>query len=138
MNAINAKNVINAILFSLCFVLSATGADARNYEASKKAGDYDVGIVIDRNPPVAIGDNNLEIDIRDKDGKQVTDAQVLVNYYMPPMPRMAPMSYKTEARMTKGKYQATMKFIMAGPWYISIIIHHGGKISTAKINVDAQ
>ena len=45
-------------------------SDARNCEASKKAGDYDVGIVIDRNPPVAIGDNNLEIEIKDKDGKQ--------------------------------------------------------------------
>jgi hypothetical protein len=113
-------------------------ADAKNYEASKKAGEYDVEIVIDRNPPVAIGDNKLEIEIKDKDGKQVTDAQVLVNYYMPPMPRMAPMNYKTEARMKKGKYHATMKFIMAGPWYIAIIIHHGGRTSTTKINVDAQ
>ena len=138
MNAMNTINAINCILFSLCFVLLAAVADARNYEASKKAGDYDIGIVIDRNPPVAIGDNNLEIEIKDKDGKQVTDAQVLVNYYMPPMPRMAPMSYKTEARMKKGKYHATMKFIMAGPWYIAIIIHHGGKTSTTKINVDAQ
>jgi hypothetical protein len=126
------------ILFPLLLLLVTAVADARNYEASKKAGDYDVGIVIDRNPPVAIGDNNLEIEIKDKDGKQVTDAQVLVNYYMPPMPRMAPMSYKTEARMKKGKYYATMKFIMAGPWYIAIIIHHGGKTSTTKINVDAQ
>ena len=51
---------------------------------------------------------------------------------------MAPMSYKTEAKMKKGKYYATMKFIMAGPWYIAVIIHHGGKTSTTKINVDAQ
>ena len=126
------------ILFPLILFLVTAVADARNYEASKKAGVYDVEIVIDRNPSVAIGDNNLEIEIKDKDGKQVTDAQVLVNYYMPPMPRMAPMSYKTEARMKKGKYYATMKFIMAGPWYIAIIIHHGGKTSTTKINVDAQ
>ena len=40
--------------------------------------------------------------------------------------------------MKKGKYYATMKFIMAGPWYIAVIIHHGGKTSTTKINVDAQ
>ena len=66
--------------------------EAKNYEASKKAGDYQVEIVIDRNPPVAIGDNNIEIGIRDKSGKPVTDAQVIVNYYMPPMPRMAPIT----------------------------------------------
>ncbi len=113
-------------------------AEAKNYEASKKAGEYQVEIVIDRNPLVAIGDNNMEILIKDNDGKPVTDAQVIVNYYMPPMPRMAPMSYKTEAKMKKGKYYATMKFIMAGPWYIAIVIHRGGKTSTTKINVDAQ
>ena len=129
-------NRIFLILFlSLLWIADV---EAKNYEASKKAGDYQVEIVIDRNPPAAIGNNNLEIEIKDKTGKPVTDAQVIVNYYMPPMPRMAPMNYRTEAKMKKGKYYATMKFIMAGPWYIAVIIHHDGKTSTTKINVDAQ
>ncbi len=126
------------VLVLLFLFLPAALADAESYNASRKAGDYDVDIIIDRNPPVAIGNNNIEIEIKDREGKQVSDAQVLVNYYMPPMPRMAPMSYKTEAKMKKGKYYATMKFIMAGPWYIAIIIQHGGKTSTTKINVDAR
>ena len=75
---------------------------------------------------------NVEIEIKDKTGKIVTDAQVLANYYMPPM------SYKTEAKMKKGKYYATMKFIMAGSWYIAVIIHRDGKTSATKINVDTQ
>lgn len=129
------NKILPILLFLLLLVASA---EAKTYEASKKAGEYQVEIVIDRNPPVAIGNNNLEIEIKDKTGKTVTDAQVIVNYYMPPMPRMAPMNYRTEAKIKKGKYYATMKFIMAGPWYISVIIHHGGKISTTKINVDAQ
>jgi acetoacetate decarboxylase len=120
------------------FILWAAAADGKSLEASKRAGDYQVEIVIDRNPPVAIGNNNIEIEIKDKTGRVVTDAQVLINYYMPPMPRMAPMNYKTEAKMKKGKYYAAMKFIMAGPWYIAIIIHRDGKTSTTKINVDAQ
>jgi uncharacterized GH25 family protein len=125
-------------IFLFLFVLGATGAEAKNYEASQMAGEYRVEIVIDRNPPVAIGDNHIEIEIKDQAGKPVIDAQVIVNYYMPPMPRMAPMSYRTEAKMKKGKYYATMKFIMAGPWYIAVIIHRDGKTSTTKINVDAQ
>ncbi len=130
---------MNRLLLVLLLILFwTTAAEAKNYEASKKAGDYQVEIVIDRNPPVAIGNNNIEIEIKDKEGKIVTDAQVLVNYYMPPMPRMAPMNYKTEAKMKKGKYYAAMRFIMAGPWYIAIIIQRDGKISTTKINVDAQ
>ncbi len=130
--------MIRFFLFFFLFFCFLTDAEAKTYEASKKAGDYQVEIVIDRNPPVAIGNNNIEIEIKDKTGKTVTDAQVLVNYYMPPMPRMAPMNYRTEAKIKKGKYCATMKFIMAGPWYIAVIIQHGGKTSTAKFNVDAQ
>ena len=129
------NRVFLILFFSFLWIADV---EAKNYEASKKAGDYQVEIVIDRNPPVAIGTNNLEIEIKDRTGKTVTDAQVIVNYYMPPMPRMAPMNYRTEAKMKKGKYYATMKFIMAGPWYIAVIIHRGGKTSTTKINVDAQ
>ena len=111
-------------------------AYAKGLEVKKKAGEYDVEVKIDRNPPI-IGDNSIEIEIN-KAGKPVTDAKVLINYYMPPMPRMAPMNYKTDAKLKKDKYKATMNFIMAGPWYISIIINHEGKISTTKFNIDAR
>ncbi len=127
-----------AFFIVLLSFLWMADAGAKSYEATRSAGDYQVEITIDRNPPTAFGDNQMEIVIKDKDGKAVSDAQVMVNYYMPPMPRMAPMNYKTEAKMKKGKYYATLKFIMAGPWYIAIIIQHGGKTYTAKINVDAQ
>ncbi len=71
-------------------------------------------------------------------GKTVTDAKVLINYYMPPMPRMAPMNYKTDAKLKKDKYKAKMNLIMAGPWYRAVIINHEGKISRTKVNIDAQ
>ena len=126
-------------LFILIMILLlSTGiANARGYEAKKKVGEYEAGIKIDKNPPV-LGDNHIEIELKDSAGRCITDAKVLVNYYMPPMPRMAPMNYKTDAKVKKEKYKATMNFIMAGPWYISIIINHAGKISTTKFNVDAQ
>jgi hypothetical protein len=120
----------------LILVLTMGIAYAKGLEVKKKAGEYDVEVKIDRNPPI-IGDNSIEIEIK-KAGKPVTDAKVLINYYMPPMPRMAPMNYKTDAKLKKDKYKATMNFIMAGPWYIAIIINHEGKISTTKLNVDAQ
>ncbi len=68
---------------------------------------------MDKNPPI-VGANPIEIEIKSA-GKHVTDAKVLVNYYMPPMPRMAPMNYRIDAKLKKGKYHATMDFIMAGP-----------------------
>jgi len=124
-------------LFGLILLLIPTIANPKAYELKRKAGEYEAEVKIDRYPPV-LGDNKIEIEIKDVDGKYVTDAKVLVNYYMPPMPRMAPMNYITDARLKGEKYKATMNFIMSGPWIIAIKINHGGKISTAKFNVDAQ
>ena len=130
-NLLKRATILIAILF-----LSASLAYARGLEVKKKAGDYEVEIKIDKNPPI-VGDNHIEIGIKNT-GKPVTDAKVLVNYYMPPMPRMAPMNYKIDAKLKKEKYQATMNFIMAGPWYIAIIINHDGKVTKTRVNVDAQ
>ena len=112
-------------------------ADPKGYEVKRKAGEYEAEMKIDKYPPV-LGDNNMEIEIKDAGGKHVTDAKVLVTYYMPPMPRMAPMNYTTDASLKGEKYKATMNFIMSGPWIIGVKITHGGKTSTAKFNVDTQ
>ena len=125
-----------AILTFIIFFVAAGMAYSRGLEVKKKAGEYEVEIKIDKNPPI-VGDNYIEVEIKNA-GKLVTDAKVLVNYYMPPMPRMAPMNYRVDAKLKKEKYQATMNFIMAGPWYIAIIINHEGKVTKTKLNVDAQ
>ncbi len=121
----------------LAAVLLAGSAGAGSLAASKKAGAYVVGIRIDRNPPV-IGENHLDIEIRDDAGNIRSDAAVMVNYYMPPMPRMAPMNYRTDAKLKGGVYKATMHFIMEGPWVIAVKVTLAGKTTTAKFNVDAK
>jgi hypothetical protein len=112
-------------------------ANPKGYELKRKAGGYETEVKIDKYPPV-LGDNKIEIEIKDNEGNRVTDAKVLVNYYMPPMPRMAPMNYIIDAKLNGEKYKATMNFIMTGPWVIAIKINHAGKMSTAKFNVDAR
>jgi hypothetical protein len=125
-------------LTSLLLLIAASITYAfGGYEAKKKVGEFEAELKIDRNPPV-IGDNRLEIEIKDAGGKKITDAKVLVNYYMPPMPRMAPMNYVTDAKLKGEKYKATMNFAMPGSWIIAVNIHHRGKVSTARFNVDAQ
>ena len=123
--------------FFLMLSLTAGVADSKELRVRRNAGEYQVEATIDRSPLV-LGDNHIEIEIRDRAGKSITDAEVLVNYYMPPMPRMVPMNYRTEADLDGEKYEAKMDIIMAGPWYIKIIIKHEGKISTTKFNMDAQ
>ncbi len=127
---------LRAVVTLFSFFLIVSFGHTAGVEVRKQAGEYEIEAKLDRNPPV-VGSNSIEIEIK-HGGKPVSDAKVLVNYYMPPMPRMAPMNYKTEAKLKKQKYRTEMNFIMAGPWYIVIIIHHSGKISTAKFNVDAQ
>ena len=124
-------------VFVLAFCLISSIALANSYEAKRKAGEYEAEVRIDRSPPV-VGDNHIEIEVKDARGNPVTDAKVLVNYYMPPMPRMAPMNYTTDAKLKGEKYRAKMNFIMSGPWIIAIKMNVGGKMSTAKFNVNAQ
>ena len=83
-----------------------------------------------------LGDNHMEVEIKDGSGKPVTDATVLINYYMPPMPRMSPMNYKVDAKLKGERYTAKMVLIMSGPWAVATKITHQGKRYTVKVSID--
>jgi hypothetical protein len=129
-----AMKIWNMII--LAFLLAAPQAYSKDLELAGKAGEFEVRARIDRNPPI-LGNNHLEIEIKDSNGS-VTDAEVMVNYYMPPMPRMAPMNYTTKAELKGEKYKITMDLIMAGPWIVRVLITRDGKKATAKFNINAQ
>ena len=119
-------------------ILLITGiAYAKDYEVKKKAGDYDVEVKIDKNPP-AVGKNNMEIEIKDAGGKYVTDANVKVEYSMPAMPGMPAMDYKADAKLDGYEYKSTMDLSMSGSWNVVVKITRGDKTSKVKFSVDAQ
>jgi len=118
-------------------LLVAGIAYAKDYEVKKKAGDFDVQVAIDKNPPV-VGDNNVKIEIKDSAGKYVNDAKVVVDYSMPAMPGMPAMNYKTDAELKGNEYKATMGLSMSGSWNIVVKITRAGKTSTMKFTVDAK
>ena len=122
---------------ALILLLIVGIAYAKDYEVKKKAGEYDVEIKIDKNPPV-VGDNNIEIEIKDASGKYVTDAKVKVEYSMPAMPGMPAMNYKTDTELKGYEYKAKMNLSMSGSWNIAVKITRGGKTATVKFNVDAH
>jgi len=124
-------------IFAIVFLLIAGMAYAKDYEVKKKAGQYDVEVRIDRNPPV-VGDNNVSIEIKDASGKYVTDAKVRLDYSMPAMPGMPAMNYKEDATVSGNAYKAIMNFSMAGSWNIAVKIKKDGKTNTVKFNVDAH
>jgi len=104
---------------------------------TKKAGDYNVQIKIDKNPPVT-GINKMSVAIKDVKGIAVTDATVAIDYGMPAMPGMGAMNYKTNAIVKGDSYLATINFSMSGPSFINIKITRSGKTQTVKMNVDVK
>lgn len=126
------------ILVTVALLLIASGAVfAAGLEVKQKAGEYNVEVRMDKNPP-STGVNNMEIQIRDAAGASVTDARVKVDYTMPAMPGMPAMNYKTDAVLSGSKYTAKLNLSMSGPWNVAVKITKGGKTSTMKFNVDAQ
>ncbi|MRR15009.1 MAG: hypothetical protein EG826_00985 [Deltaproteobacteria bacterium] len=130
------RTVIGFVLYFL--ILSAPGAVfAKELSLQKRSADYIVEIKLDRNPPI-VGDNEMEVRISDARGQLLPGLQPAVNYYMLPMPRMAPMNYTIGAKPYKDYYRVSLNFIMTGPWVIAIKIPAAGKTRTIKFNIDVQ
>ena len=126
------------LVMAFIILLVAAGlVYAKNYELTKKAGEYTVLVTIDKNPPVT-GKNNMAVGIKDAAGKDVTDATVAIDYVMPAMPGMPAMNYKANAGLKDKRYVATVDFSMSGPWSVSIKITRAGKTQSVKLNVDVK
>lgn len=137
MRALQKEAVMKKVLIGVLMVVLAFGvALAKDYEVKKKAGDFDVEVRIDRNPPV-VGDNNITVEVKDA-GKVVTDAKVVVDYSMPAMPGMPAMNYKADADLKGSVYKGTMNLSMSGSWNIAVKITRAGKTSSLKFTVDAK
>jgi hypothetical protein len=130
------KRII-AVVAVMVFLMALGQAYAKDYEISKKSGDYNVQVKIDKNPPVT-GKNKMEVVIKDNAGLDVADATVAVDYGMPAMPGMGAMNYKTGAELKAGKYSAVLDFSMSGPWFVNIKITKAGKTQTVKLNIDVK
>ena len=128
------KRLVLAVMLVL---LVAGTAAAKDYEVTKKAGDYTVVVKIDKNPPIT-GDNNLSVAIKDAKGADVNDAKVTVDYSMPAMPGMPAMNYKADTELKGNEYKAKVNFSMAGGWSIAVMINRGDKKAQAKFSVDVR
>ena len=125
------------VLVTMVFFLLGGLAIAKDFEVTKKAGDYTVVVAIDKNPPTT-GDNNLSVSVKDGAGAGVADAKVSVEYSMPAMPGMPAMNYKTNAEWTGKEYKTKINFSMSGSWNMVIKIIRAGKTAQVKFTVDAR
>ena len=121
----------------LMMLLLTVGAVYAANTITKKAGEYTVDLTIDKNPPVA-GKNNIDIAVKDKAGKPVTDAKVLVEYSMPAMPGMPAMHYKAEAVLSGDRYSTVIEPSMGGSWSLTAKVSRAGKMDTARFTIDVK
>jgi hypothetical protein len=126
-------------VFSLAVLaLMMVFACAKGYESQKSVGDLKVTLSVERYPLVK-GDNSLTVKVADAAGKAITDAAVVVRYFMPPMPGMAPMEYKTQAVMKGDGYSFSANIPMEGGWKAEVSVTRGGSPAvTATFNIDAR
>lgn len=134
----NALRVAACFLLALAAFLSGVAeGTAGDYRVRRKTADYVVDARIDRNPPV-LGINTIRIEIRDPMGRPLAGARVWVNYFMPPMPGMAPMNYTVAAPPSGRGYAAGMNFIMTGPWNIVIRVQSEGATWKVVFPIDVR
>jgi RND family efflux transporter MFP subunit len=80
--------------------------------------------------PPRHGDNTFEVKVRDAEGAPVTDAEVGVRLYMPPMPSMNMPAMRTDIALLHvgaGTYRGQGQITMAGRWDVTVTATRGGQ-----------
>ncbi len=118
------------------FMVLAGVAFAAN-TITKKAGDFTVGVTIDKNPPV-VGKNSVDILVKDSMGMVIKDGKVSLELSMAAMPGMPAANYKSNAELKGESYKAVIEPSMSGSWNLAVKISRANKTETAKFTLDVK
>ncbi|HEX6975393.1 MAG TPA: efflux RND transporter periplasmic adaptor subunit, partial [Vicinamibacterales bacterium] len=92
--------------------------------------------------PPKSGENVFEVTLKDPSGKPVSDADVMVLFYMAPMPSMNMPAMRSEAKLghvENGIYRAPGTVLMAGRWDVIVTVTRAGqRIGTRQLTTVAR
>ena len=132
------RNMMTLAVALVSMTLLTGGLFSKGYESSKSKGGYTITLKADKYPLIR-GDNELSIAVADRSGKTVPGAAVEARYYMPPMPGMAPMDYRTKTAEKGGEYAFLANIPMEGGWKVEVWVTPAtGKTVSATFNLDAR
>src|SRR5260370_6823813 len=115
-----------ASLLALVLVGFVAASCAKQKSAAAKAGDLDVQVAIEPDPPTT-GENRLHILIRDASGKPVDDAQLTFEYDRPAMGAMPEMKGGGEVKAEGGgRYTIAYPLSMQADWSLTLGIDAPG------------
>jgi hypothetical protein len=102
----------------------AAGKDPEN-QAVQVSGGLLVSLALNPYPPSVTKTEEFVVMLMDANGQAVSDAAIRVDLSMPGM--MMPPNQFSLAPEGAGKYQASSRFSMRGPWRIEVILTISGK-----------
>ena len=79
----------------------------------------DYKVTVSSKKPLVSGNNPIAITI-EKDNKVLTNAKVKAKFFMPQMPGMPYMEYKTKCALKKKKFHCNINLSMGGTWQYQI------------------
>jgi hypothetical protein len=101
-------------------LLACTSLQAAAFEKMVKYRNLKVEMVSEK--PLTPGMNHIQLKLF-KGTQPLSDAKVAVKFFMPAMPGMPYMEYKTHAKpLGDGLYEATFNASMGGTWQVHIFV----------------
>jgi Cu(I)/Ag(I) efflux system membrane fusion protein/cobalt-zinc-cadmium efflux system membrane fusion protein len=109
-------------------------AATQGYEPATPSGaaaaaQIDIAFRTTPDPP-RIGDNQMEVGVKDANGKPVDGADVSVQFFMPAMPTMNMPAMRNETKLAPaggGVYRGPGQVMMAGQWQATVTVTRGGQ-----------
>ena len=104
-------------------------APQANADAARGAPELDIALRSQPDPP-KVGENQLEVTLRDASGKPVDGADVSVQFFMAAMPTMNMPAMRNEVKLSPaggGVYRGTGQVMMAGRWDATVTVTRGGQ-----------
>ncbi len=106
-------------------VIAAAVACIGEYRVEKRVDDLEVTLVAPGHP-LRIGDNPLQLEIRDR-REALANAEVRVRYGLPPMPGMGAVDTEVVASRERGGFVFTASTHTAARWKLEVSIARPGK-----------
>ena len=93
-------------------------------------------------PPRGAAENELEVTVKDSQGKPIDGAEVTVLFYMAAMPSMKMPEMRNEVKLKgagNGTYTGKGQIMMAGSWTVTVTVKQNGKeIGQQKVAIAAK
>jgi RND family efflux transporter MFP subunit len=92
--------------------------------------------------PPKMGDNQLEVIVKDSSGKPIEDGDVSVQFFMAAMPTMNMPAMRNEVKLSPaggGVYRGTGQVMTAGRWETTVNVTRGGqRVGSKQLSVVAR